>query len=115
MAQGDNLKSQAHVLTREDRVKAGIRSGEVRREKASMKHALELLLDSPSKNGKTYREMAILGLISGAVKGNANNFRVILETMGELNAAQEDKQAQEITKVEELLAKIKNEAQNDTK
>ena len=64
--------------------KGGIRSGEVRREKATMKATLEKLLDEKNKKGITYRDLATLGLIQGAIKGNANNYRTILETLGEL-------------------------------
>ena len=64
--------------------KGGIRSGEVRREKATMKATLEMLLDEKYKNGKTYRELATLGLLNGAINGNAQNYKTILETLGEL-------------------------------
>jgi hypothetical protein len=64
--------------------KGGIASGEVRREKATMKATLEKLLDEKNKKGITYRDLATLGLIQGAIKGNANNYRTILETLGEL-------------------------------
>jgi hypothetical protein len=64
--------------------KGGIRSGEVRREKATMKATLEMLLNETNKNGKTYRELATLGLLKGAINGNAQNYRTILETLGEL-------------------------------
>ena len=69
----------------------GIASGEARREKATMKATLEKLLDEKNKKGMTYREMATLGLIQGAVKGNAQNYKTILETLGELGQ-QEDTQ-----------------------
>lgn len=64
--------------------KGGIRSGEVRREKATMKATLEMLLNEKYKNGKTYRELATLGLINGAINGNAQNYKAILQTLGEL-------------------------------
>lgn len=64
----------------------GIRSGEVRREKATMKATLEMLLNETNKNGKTYRELATLGLLKGAINGNAQNYRTILETLGELKS-----------------------------
>jgi len=90
--------------------KGGIASGIARREKATMKAVLEKILDEPSKTGKTYREMATLGLLKGAIGGNANNYRTILETLGELTLAQEDKTERELSKVEQLLAKIEDEA-----
>ena len=77
-----NERSKEEV--RELGQKGGIRSGEVRREKATMKATLEKLLDEKNKKGITYRDLATLGLIQGAIKGNANNYRTILETLGEL-------------------------------
>ena len=88
----------------------GIRSGEVRREKATMKATLEMLLNETNKSGQTYRELATLGLLKGAINGNAVNYRTILETLGELKQAEENKAQRELTKVEELLAKIEDEA-----
>ena len=90
--------------------KGGIRSGEVRREKATFKKTLEMILDEPSKNGKTYREEATLGFIKGAMSGNPQNFKLMLEIMGELNQIEEDRKQKELSKVEELLMKIEDEA-----
>lgn len=95
--------------------KGGIRSGEVRREKATMKATLEMLLNETNKNGKTYRELATLGLLKGAINGNAQNYRTILETLGELRQAEEDKTQRELSNVEKLLIKIETEANNDIK
>lgn len=67
----------------------GIASGEARREKATMKATLEMLLNETNKNGKTYRELATLGLLKGAINGNAQNYRTILETLGELKSNSE--------------------------
>jgi hypothetical protein len=68
-----------------DSRKAGIASGKARQEKATMKRTLEMLLDEKNKkSGKTYRELATLGLIEGAAKGKSDNYRLILEIMGEL-------------------------------
>jgi hypothetical protein len=69
----------------------GIRSGEVRREKATMKATLEMLLDEKYKNGKTYRELATLGLLKGAINGNAQNYKAIVEMLGELLQPEETK------------------------
>lgn len=106
----DNLIPQAHELTVEEASKGGKASGIARREKATMKATLEMLLNETNKNGKTYRELATLGLLKGAINGNANNYRTILETLGELRQAEEDKKQRELTKVEELLLKIESEA-----
>ena len=100
-----------HELTEEEVRKGGINSGEARRKKATMKATLEMLLEETNKkSGKTYRELATLGLIQGAVKGNGNNYRLMMEILGELNQAEEDRKNKELSKVEELLAKIEGEA-----
>ena len=99
-----------HTLTTEDQRAGGIASGKVRREKATMKATLEMLLNETNKNGKTYRELATLGLLKGAINGNAQNYRAILETLGELKQIEEDRKQKELTKVEELLLKIEEEA-----
>ncbi|MBR1653649.1 MAG: hypothetical protein IJ690_01965 [Clostridia bacterium] len=88
----------------------GIRSGEVRREKATMKATLEMLLNETNKNGKTYRELATLGLLKGAINGNAQNYRTILKTLGELKQAEESKSQQELSKLDILLEEIKKDA-----
>lgn len=86
----DNLMSVQELNSRRtpeqhsaDSRKAGIRSGEVRREKATMISTLKKILDEDMGNGKTFREMATLGLIKGAVKGNALNYKTIMEALGE--------------------------------
>ena len=68
----------------------GIRSGEVRREKATMKATLEMLLNETYKNGKTYRELATLGLLKGAINGKADNYKMIMDVLGELQQEQVD-------------------------
>jgi hypothetical protein len=82
----------------------GIASGKARREKATMKATLEKLLDEKYKNGKTYRELATLGLLKGAIKGNANNYRTILETLGELGQQTDTQQINNnITNIAKLI------------
>lgn len=68
--------------------RGGIRSGEVRREKATMKATLEMLLNETYKNGKTYRELATLGLLKGAINGKAENFKAIMQVLGEMEEQQ---------------------------
>ena len=88
----------------------GIRSGEVRREKATMKATLEMLLDEKYKNGKTYRELATLGLLKGAINGNAQNYKTILETIGEL--LQPTETASRVTIVNSLPKDDEDESDN---
>ena len=84
--------------------KGGIRSGEVRKEKATMKKTLEMLLNETIKKGKyegkTYRELSTLGLIKGAVDGKAENYKIMLQLLGELE--------QEISVTPELKIEIVN-------
>ena len=114
MANEKNLVSLATRTKRERQEiarKGQKASTKAKREKATMKKTLEKMLDETYKNsGLTYREMTTLGLIKGAVKGNAQNYKTILETMGELKALEIDLRTKELTKVEELLNKINDEA-----
>lgn len=78
-----------HDLTTEELRKGGIRSGEVRKEKATMKKTLELMLEEVADienndKGLTYKQLATLGLIKGAILGNSANYKTILETTGEV-------------------------------
>lgn len=87
MAKEDIVKYQFNNRTAEEQQEiarqGGIASGKARKEKATMLSTLRKLLDEEGKNGMTYREMATLGLIKGAVKGNALNYKTILEVLGE--------------------------------
>lgn len=62
----------------------GIASGKARQEKATMKKTLEMLLNEKNNKGKTYRELSTLGLIKGAVDGKAENYKIMLQLLGEL-------------------------------
>lgn len=82
----DNLIPQAHKLSVEEASKGGVNSGKARREKATMLSTLASMLDEEyvqkgKKTGKTYRDLATLGLIQGAVKGYAKNYEIIQELM----------------------------------
>lgn len=85
-----------HELTESDARKGGIRSGEVRREKATFKKTLEMLLDEKNSKGKTYRELITLGQIKSAVDGKAENFKTILALLGEINS-EETKETPSVT------------------
>ena len=84
MANEQNLRPSEYKLSQEEAKKGGIRSGEVRRQKATMKKTLEMMLEETHKNGKTYKDNVTLGLIVGAMKGNAQNYKTIVEMLGEL-------------------------------
>ena len=85
MANIENLKPvQTESEARELGRKGGIASGKARRKKATMLSTLRKLLDEEYKDtGMTYREMATLGLIKGAVKGNPLNYKTMIEVLGE--------------------------------
>ena len=88
----DNLIPGGHKLTLEEQSAGGKASGEARREKATMKKTLEMLLDEKNeKLDKTYRELSTLGVIKGAMEGKAENYKVIMQVLGELQE-QENKE-----------------------
>lgn len=102
MANEQNLKPVRNEKeARELGKKGGIRSGEVRREKASFKKSLETLLNSDIRitqgliydkflamgidiSGKPLTEIANLGLLFGAIDGNATNYKTLMETNNEI-------------------------------
>ena len=91
MAKEDNLIPGGHTLTKEEQSRAGKRSGEVRALKKTSKMARkELLQEEVMKDGKptgkTYQDLVNIGLVKGAMKGNAISYKTILETIGELEA-----------------------------
>lgn len=82
MANNDNLIPQAHILTVEEQSAGGKASGEARRKKATMLQMLEQCLEATNeKSGKTYKELATLGLIKGAVNGSSKNYEIIQQLM----------------------------------
>lgn len=75
----------------------GVASGEARRQKATMKKVLQDMLeevaDIENNEAKlTYKQLATLGVIKGAVDGNATNYKTILEVIGELTTQTETKE-----------------------
>ena len=93
MANEQNLRPGEYKLSQDEAKKGGIASGKARREKATMKKTLEMMLEViPKKNNEdklTYKQLATLGLIKGAVNGENANYKTILETIGEIRAEQE--------------------------
>ena len=90
MENEQNLKPvQSEKEARELGRKGGIASGKARREKKTMRETLEILLEMETKSGRTNREDITIGLINGAKKGNATNYRTILETLGELSTQEQ--------------------------
>ena len=81
--------------------KGGKKSGEVRREKATFRKAIQWLIDSDIKiengniekhfkkaginiNGLNATQLATMGLWYGAVQGNSANYKMLMELSGEL-------------------------------
>lgn len=69
--------------------KGGIASGIARKEKATMRKTLEMMVEEIAKidgndDKLTYKQLATLGLIKGAIDGKADNYKTMLETLGEL-------------------------------
>lgn len=77
----DNLIPQAHKLTLEEQSAGGIASGIARREKATMLQTLEQCLNAKNNKGQTYKELATLGLIKGAINGSSKNYEIIQQMM----------------------------------
>lgn len=77
---GKKTAEEQHELSK----KGGIASGEARRKKATMLAVLEKVLDEKNAKGLTYRELVTLGLIEGATKGNSQNYKAIVEMLGEV-------------------------------
>lgn len=92
MANDSNLVRLTSEKAREIGRKGGIASGKKKRAVKTFKMALKELLQEEEKDkkgnstGKTYQDLVNIGLIKGAMKGNAINYKTILETIGEIEA-----------------------------
>ena len=101
MANIENLRVPTSEEAREIGRKGGIASGKARKEKASLRKGLEAILNSDIRITKgaiydTYKaygidisdkslvELANLGLLFGAVQGNATNYKTMMETNNEI-------------------------------
>ncbi len=83
MANENNLKPvRSKNEARERGKKGGIKSGEVRAKKKTLKEELILLLETKTEN-KTMKEKISLSLIQEALKGNVKAFETIRDTIGE--------------------------------
>lgn len=101
MANEQNLRPSEYKFTQEDTKKGQIASAKVRKERATMKKAIEWLLNSDIKitKGSMYdyyqkqgldisklnpTQLATLGLWQGALQGNATNFKTLMEANNEI-------------------------------
>lgn len=108
MANIENLRPSEYKLSQEEAKRGGIASGEARRQKKAMRQVLQECLNMTNNKGQSFQELATLGLIQGAIKGNANNYRTILETLGELQQEQQKDNGVII----ELVEALKNAKDN---
>lgn len=88
MANNENLKPvQTESEAREKGRNGGIKSGEVRRAKKTMKAMLDYLLEKEIENKKgekaSTQEAISVALIKQALSGNVKAFEVIRDTIGE--------------------------------
>lgn len=103
MANEKNLRPCEYKLTQEEQKKGGIKSGQVRKEKASFKKAIQWLVNSDIKlnegtiadnfkkagidtSNLNPTQLATIGLWVGAVQGNSTNYRTLMEANEELQA-----------------------------
>lgn len=92
MANEQNLKVPTSKEAREYGRLGGIASGKARQERATMKKVLEDMLKETNNTGLTYQQLATLGLIKGAIDGKAENYKVIVSLLGELEENNETPQ-----------------------
>lgn len=97
MAKEDNLIPFTSEQNREEAKingkKGGIRSGEVRRERAMMKQELEAMLKQTTDDNTTYKNKVTLGLLANAIDktkgGSPEAYKTILAVLGELKEEKE--------------------------
>lgn len=117
MANEHNLRPGEHKLTLDEQKRGGIASGKARREKATLKKALQSVLDDTftDRNGMeaTGAEILIASMFkiaSNSKDRNAvNAFRAILDLTGEAKTS-DDPAAEELSKLDELLEKVQEDA-----
>lgn len=81
----DRTDEEKHKIA----VAGGIASGEVRKEKATMKKTLEMMLSTTNSKGNKYSDNIALGLIANAIDktkgGNPASYKLIAQMLGELD------------------------------
>lgn len=84
MAGKDNLKPvRTEDEARSRGRKGGVASGQARRKKASLRAALEILLERRGEDGLTGREALAVALYEQALKGDVRAFAELRDTVGE--------------------------------
>lgn len=110
MANEQNLRPGEYKLTLEEQKKGGLKSAEIRKEKATFKKAIQWLVNSDIKlnegtiadnfkkagidiSNLNPTQLATIGLWYGAVQGNSTNYRTLMEANEELQ--EENKNTQQ--------------------
>lgn len=110
MANEQNLRPGEYKLTLEEQKKGGLRSAEIRKEKATFKKAIQWLVNSDIKlnegtitdnfkkagidiSNLNPTQLATIGLWFGAIQGNSTNYRTLMEANEELQ--EENKNTQQ--------------------
>lgn len=103
MANEQNLRPGEYKLTLEEQKKGGLKSAEIRKEKATFKKAIQWLVNSDIKlnegtiadnfkkagidiSNLNPTQLATIGLWYGAVQGNSTNYRTLMEANEELQS-----------------------------
>lgn len=103
MANEQNLRPGEYKLTLEEQKKGGLKSAEVRKERATFKKAIQWLVNSDIKlnegtiadnfkkagidiSNLNPTQLATIGLWYGAVQGNSTNYRTLMEANEELQS-----------------------------
>lgn len=92
MANKKNLIPQAHKLTVDELSKGGIKSGQARAARKSLKEELLLLLEQ----GDTQQKIS-LALLQKAIDGDTKAFEVLRDTIGEKPVDKVEAQVEQTT------------------
>lgn len=82
----ERSKEEAREMGR----KGGIASGETRRAKKAMREILKECLEMTNDKGISYKELATLGLIKGAINGSPKNYELICQLLDEIESKDKD-------------------------
>jgi hypothetical protein len=90
VANVQNLKPGEYKFTHDDQIAGGIASGKARHERATMRKTLEAMLKQKNEQtGNTFEEDITLGIITGAMFGKAENYKIIAQMTGALESEEQ--------------------------
>ena len=78
-----NLIPQSHVLTVAEQSKGGKQSAKKRKEKKAFRESLLSLLNEEAKEGKTYQDAVVVGLVKRSATGDPRAIELLLRIIGE--------------------------------